>query len=46
MRLETTLWFIYLRARKDDPAIRALLEVLHDTWSLPEEPAALAEKQA
>jgi DNA-binding transcriptional LysR family regulator len=32
VRLETTLWFIYLLARKDDPAIRALLDVLHDTW--------------
>jgi DNA-binding transcriptional LysR family regulator len=32
VRLETTLWFIYLQARKDDPAIRALLSVLRDTW--------------
>ncbi len=36
VRLETTLWFIYLEARKDDPAIRALLGVLRDTWNLPE----------
>jgi len=34
VRLETTLWFIYLQARKDDPAIRALLGVLRDTWKL------------
>jgi DNA-binding transcriptional LysR family regulator len=34
VRLETTLWFIYLLARKDDPAIRALLGVLRDTWKL------------
>ncbi|MGP1676417.1 MAG: LysR family transcriptional regulator [Burkholderiales bacterium] len=39
VRLETTLWFIYLRARKDDPAIRALLGVLRDTWNLNEPPA-------
>ncbi len=32
VRLDTTLWFIYLQARKDDPAIRALLSVLRDTW--------------
>jgi len=34
VRLETTLWFIYQRARKDDPAIVALLGVLRDTWNL------------
>lgn len=39
VRLETTLWFIYPLARRDDPAIRALLEVLHDTWNLSEEAA-------
>jgi len=42
VRLETTLWFIYPRARRDDPAIRALLDVLRDTWNLGEEPAAKA----
>jgi DNA-binding transcriptional LysR family regulator len=36
VRLETTLWFIYLRTRKDDPAISALLSVLRDTWNLAE----------
>lgn len=40
VRLETTLWFIYLRARKHDPALAALLEVLRDTWNLPDAPAA------
>jgi DNA-binding transcriptional LysR family regulator len=34
VRLETTLWFIYLMARRDDPAIRALLGVLRATWKL------------
>jgi len=32
VRLETTLKFIYLRQREDDPVIRALLDVLHGTW--------------
>ena len=36
VRLETTLWFIYLHARENDPAIRALLGVLRDTWKLAE----------
>lgn len=39
VRLETTLWFIYLAAREDDPVIRALLAVLHDTWNPAEQPA-------
>jgi DNA-binding transcriptional LysR family regulator len=39
VRLETTLWFIYLLAREDDPVIRALLGVLRDTWTLAEQPA-------
>jgi DNA-binding transcriptional LysR family regulator len=39
VRLETTLWFIYLLARNDDPAIRALLGVLRDTWKLAGQPA-------
>ena len=38
-RLESTLWFIYLVARKDDPAILALLGVLRDIWDLPEHEA-------
>ncbi len=39
LRLETTLWFIYLVARKDDPVILALLGVLRDTWQLAAEQA-------
>jgi DNA-binding transcriptional LysR family regulator len=39
VRLDTTLWFIYALEREDDPAIRALLEVLSDTWGLRTEPA-------
>jgi DNA-binding transcriptional LysR family regulator len=32
VRLETTLKFLYLRQREDDPVIRALLDVLHGIW--------------
>ena len=32
-RLETTLWFLYLRRRENDPEIRALLDVLRRVWS-------------
>ena len=46
MRLETTLWFIYLQARQDDPAICALLSVLRDTWNLGEEQTAETGQQA
>ena len=38
VRLHTTLWFIYPLARKDDPVIHALLDVIGDTWK----PAAIA----
>jgi DNA-binding transcriptional LysR family regulator len=34
VRLETTLWFIYRVERRDDPVIRALLDVIRDTWKL------------
>jgi DNA-binding transcriptional LysR family regulator len=34
VRLDTTLWFIYALERERDPVIRALLEVLADTWGL------------
>ena len=44
VRLESTLWFIYLLARKDDPVIRALLEVLRDTWKLAKEPVVHGHK--
>jgi DNA-binding transcriptional LysR family regulator len=37
VRLETTLWFIFLLAREDDPVISALLGVLRDTWKLAEQ---------
>jgi DNA-binding transcriptional LysR family regulator len=46
VRLETTLWFIYQRARKDDPAICALLDVLRDTWNLTEEQVPAAGQPA
>ena len=32
VRLETTLKFLHLRQREDDPVIRALLDVLHHVW--------------
>jgi DNA-binding transcriptional LysR family regulator len=41
VRLETTLQFLYLRQRENDPEIRALLDVLHGIW--PSAPAALRE---
>jgi DNA-binding transcriptional LysR family regulator len=34
VRLDTTLWFIYAQERENDPVIRALLQVLIDTWKL------------
>jgi DNA-binding transcriptional LysR family regulator len=33
-RLQTDLWFVYRAGRSRDPVIRALLEVLRDTWKL------------
>ncbi len=44
VRLEATLWFIYLIARRDDPVIRALLGVLRDTWNLAMEPVVHGHK--
>jgi len=44
VRLEATLWFIYLLERKDDPVIRALLGVLRDTWKLAREPVVHGHK--
>jgi DNA-binding transcriptional LysR family regulator len=32
----TTLWFIYPQERADDPVIRALLDVIRETWELRE----------
>lgn len=34
VRMPTTLWFICLQEREDDPVIRVLLDVLKDTWNL------------
>ena len=34
VRIPTTLWFIYLQERGDDPVIRVLLDVLKKTWNL------------
>lgn len=31
-RIETTLWFIYLKEREGDPILRALLDVQEATW--------------
>lgn len=33
IRLETTLKFLYRKARESDPEIRALIEVLHHVWA-------------
>jgi hypothetical protein len=33
-RVATTLWFIYLQSREQDPVVRALLAVLDDVWTL------------
>lgn len=32
-RVATTLWFIYLQSREQDPVVRALLAVLEDVWA-------------
>lgn len=34
LRLTTTLQFVYLREREQDPIIRALLDLLKDVWNL------------
>jgi DNA-binding transcriptional LysR family regulator len=34
VRLDTMLWFIYAAERENNPVIRALLQVLIDTWKL------------
>ncbi len=41
VRLETTLKFLYLKQRENDPEIRALLDVLHHVWT--SAPPALQE---
>jgi DNA-binding transcriptional LysR family regulator len=45
-RATTTLWFIYLQERGEDPVIRALLEGLRDTWDLREERVEPLPKRA
>jgi DNA-binding transcriptional LysR family regulator len=45
-RATTTLWFIYLLERAEDPVIRALLDGLHDTWKPAEEQAVPLGKRA
>jgi DNA-binding transcriptional LysR family regulator len=35
----TTLWFIYAAKRADEPLIAALVEVLRETWQLPDQRA-------
>ena len=34
IRIASTLWFIYLREREEDPVIRALLAVEKEVWGL------------
>ena len=34
VRIPTTLWFIHLKERENDPVIRALLDVLKEIWNL------------
>jgi DNA-binding transcriptional LysR family regulator len=38
-RVATTLWFIYLQSREQDPLVRALLDVLEDVWTPQADPA-------
>jgi DNA-binding transcriptional LysR family regulator len=45
VRLETILWFIYPLERAADPVIRALLDVLADTWQLRDAPSAQAARR-
>jgi DNA-binding transcriptional LysR family regulator len=45
VRLETVLWFIYSHERAADPVVRALLDVLDDTWRLHEAPGAPATRK-
>jgi DNA-binding transcriptional LysR family regulator len=37
VRIKTTLWFIYLRERRNDPVIRALLSVQEKLWDMQRE---------
>jgi DNA-binding transcriptional LysR family regulator len=42
-RLHTTLWFIYLVERRQDPLIEALLETLTELWQVAQEERSDAE---
>jgi DNA-binding transcriptional LysR family regulator len=43
VRINTTLWFIYQRERRNDPVIRALLSIQESLWDIEREsPAATA----
>lgn len=44
VHVDTMLWFIYQRAREHDPVIRALLDVVKDTWKLRRESGAPARR--
>jgi DNA-binding transcriptional LysR family regulator len=37
VRIKTTMWFIYLRERRNDPVIRALLSVQENIWDMERE---------
>jgi len=39
-RLATTLWFVCLAEKQDDPLIKALLDVVGETWPTANEPVA------
>ncbi len=41
-RLSTKLWFIHSAERAQDPVIRALLEIIRETWNLEGDDAAAA----
>jgi DNA-binding transcriptional LysR family regulator len=45
-RVATTLWFIYLQSREQDPLVRALLDVLDDVWTPQADPAPQAQGAA
>lgn len=45
-RLHTTLWFIHRTERASDPLIAALLQVVRETWSVPQPGAERSAKAA
>ncbi len=38
-RLRTTLWFVCAAERRDEPLLRALIDLVRDTWKLPSPPS-------